>query len=335
MLRSWWSSWLTGWRQPFSGSVKQKPEKTGSSALHVIHRADIDSLSPSIQHFAGQLASWMEYPLHKEYVIWFCLDPWTRRTLLHSFARLRAQNRAKRFAAIKLINIVTNVLLTLFFLLLCPYLYSHYPGTLHDNWLFGLIYRSDWSIEYVFIANLLQAFSPLCCWHGGIQDEVWISPCTVEKDADLYLATPFCRDGRDCKWDIWPLCCWDTSCLMTSPKPRLGFTAPVIRSLFWWPYLCSLQVCCRAILFCPGQRKRCKACLCQDHGFFHTYRVIYFPPYHALPGWRFYKTHWSGIQGWEECDTILLMANLFWEFIITFPSGTSSLRRPSGVHGFL
>jgi O-antigen/teichoic acid export membrane protein len=107
--------------------------------------------------FAGQLASWMEYPLHKEYVIWFAWILGLDALCSIPFARLRAQNRAKRFAAIKLINIVTNVLLTLFFLLLCPYLYSHYPGTLHDNWLFGLIYRSDWSIEYVFIANLLAS----------------------------------------------------------------------------------------------------------------------------------------------------------------------------------
>ncbi len=107
--------------------------------------------------FAGKLASWMEYPFHPEYVIWFAWILGLDALASIPFARLRAQNKAKRFASIKFINILTNIGLTLFFLLVCPYLARHHSSTVNSNWLFNLIYRSDWTIEYVFIANLLAS----------------------------------------------------------------------------------------------------------------------------------------------------------------------------------
>ncbi|TRZ69659.1 MAG: polysaccharide biosynthesis protein [Bacteroidetes bacterium] len=107
--------------------------------------------------FAGKLASWMEYPFHSEYVIWFAWILGLDALASIPFARLRAQNKAKRFASIKFINILTNIGLTLFFLVLCPFIVRHYPYALQSNWLFNLVYRGDWTIEYVFIANLLAS----------------------------------------------------------------------------------------------------------------------------------------------------------------------------------
>jgi len=107
--------------------------------------------------FAGKLAVWMEYPFHPEYVIWFAWILGLDALSSIPFARLRAQNKAKRFAAIKFINILANIGLTLFFLVLCPYILRQYPDALHRNWLFSIVYRSDWTIEYVFIANLLAS----------------------------------------------------------------------------------------------------------------------------------------------------------------------------------
>lgn len=103
--------------------------------------------------FSRILAGWMEYPSHPEYVIWFAWILGLDALSSIPFARLRAQNKAVLFATIKFINILTNIGLTLFFLLLCPYVLKHTstgfaPGLIH------LVYRSDWTIEYVFIANL-------------------------------------------------------------------------------------------------------------------------------------------------------------------------------------
>lgn len=106
--------------------------------------------------FAGRLSAWMDYPLHPEYVIWFAWILGLDVISSIPFARLRAQNRAKRFAAIKLTNIFINIFLTLFFLVACPWIVRHSPAA-GENWLFHLVYRSDWSIEYVFIANLVAS----------------------------------------------------------------------------------------------------------------------------------------------------------------------------------
>ncbi len=106
--------------------------------------------------FLLPISRWIEYPSHPEYVLWFAwmlaLDALSRIP----FARLRARNKAMRFAAINLINIAVNIGLNLFFLLLCPFILTHESWGLL-NWFINLFYRPDWGIEYVFIANLIAS----------------------------------------------------------------------------------------------------------------------------------------------------------------------------------
>ncbi len=66
------------------------------------------------------------------------------------FAQLRAQGRAMRFAWLKLTNVVTLVVLNLFFIFCIPWLLVHIPQTTPyiEGW-----YRPGW-LGYVFIANL-------------------------------------------------------------------------------------------------------------------------------------------------------------------------------------
>jgi O-antigen/teichoic acid export membrane protein len=106
--------------------------------------------------FAQPIARWIDYPDHKEYVIWFAWMLSLDALSAIPFARLRSQNKAKQFATVKFINIFINIGLNLFFLLLCPYLANHFreglvPKILH------LVYRSDWRIEYIFISNLIAS----------------------------------------------------------------------------------------------------------------------------------------------------------------------------------
>jgi O-antigen/teichoic acid export membrane protein len=106
--------------------------------------------------FAQPIARWIEYPDHKEYVIWFAWMLSLDALSAIPFARLRAQNKAKRFATIKFISIFINIGLNLFFLLLCPYLMNHLKeGPLTK--ILQLVYRSDWRIEYIFISNLIAS----------------------------------------------------------------------------------------------------------------------------------------------------------------------------------
>jgi O-antigen/teichoic acid export membrane protein len=74
------------------------------------------------------------------------------------FARLRQQNKAFRFAAIKLVWISVNVGLNLFFLVLCPRLKD---GALHN--FISSVYDPSIGIGYVFISNLAASAIVLLC----------------------------------------------------------------------------------------------------------------------------------------------------------------------------
>ena len=72
------------------------------------------------------------------------------------FAKLRQENKAKRFAFLKILNIIINVALNLFFLVLCPKLLN---GSSHD--FISSVYNPSIGIGYVFISNMVASFVTL------------------------------------------------------------------------------------------------------------------------------------------------------------------------------
>jgi O-antigen/teichoic acid export membrane protein len=79
------------------------------------------------------------------------------------FARLRLENKAFRFAIIRLLNIGVNVGLNLFFLLLCPFLIKNYPNG-SGQWA-ELLYNPSFEIGYIFLSNLMaSAVSVFFLW---------------------------------------------------------------------------------------------------------------------------------------------------------------------------
>ena len=103
------------------------------------------------------LANGLQYPQHPEYLWWFAgilsLDAMTALP----FARLRAENRAWRFAGIKITEIFFTIGLNLFFLLLCPKLLSLWPGSRFADY-----YDPQLGIGYIFLANLAASLIKLC-----------------------------------------------------------------------------------------------------------------------------------------------------------------------------
>ena len=64
-----------------------------------------------------QISNWLEYPNHPEYVMWFALIIGLDAISSISFAKLREQRQAARFALIRLVNIFINIGLNLFFII--------------------------------------------------------------------------------------------------------------------------------------------------------------------------------------------------------------------------
>lgn len=67
------------------------------------------------------------------------------------FAYLRYSNKALRFAALKLLNIGVNIVLNIFFILICPWLYSQAPATV--DW----FYNPGYGIGYIFLSNFVAS----------------------------------------------------------------------------------------------------------------------------------------------------------------------------------
>jgi len=73
------------------------------------------------------------------------------------FAKLRVDNKAWRFAFIRIVNIIVNIGLNLFFFLLCPYLlYRGYAVEFIESF-----YKPEFGIGYIFLANLLASLTML------------------------------------------------------------------------------------------------------------------------------------------------------------------------------
>jgi len=106
--------------------------------------------------YAGPVAKLIDYADHKEYVIWFGWILALDAISSIPFARLRTQNKARRFAAIKMAGIIINIGLNLFFILLCPYLLKHTDNSPTSQFI-TFIFRTDWGIEYIFISNLIAS----------------------------------------------------------------------------------------------------------------------------------------------------------------------------------
>jgi O-antigen/teichoic acid export membrane protein len=67
------------------------------------------------------------------------------------FARLRAENRALRFASIKIFEILLTVALSLFFIVWCPKLQAQ-----NVEWI-TYVYSPEIGVGYIFLANLLAS----------------------------------------------------------------------------------------------------------------------------------------------------------------------------------
>jgi len=98
------------------------------------------------------LSNLLQYSEHPEYVLCFSLILIMDAIASIPFARLRAENKAFRFAGIKIVEILITVGLSLFFIKYCPKFYADktYP-------LINQFYDPAIGVGYIFIANLIAS----------------------------------------------------------------------------------------------------------------------------------------------------------------------------------
>lgn len=104
--------------------------------------------------FAQPVANAIRYSNHSEYIIIFSLILGLDAMASIPFALLRQQSRPIKFAIVKNINILINILLNLYFLMLCPYMQRESNISLP-------FYDATIGVGYVFISNLVASIITL------------------------------------------------------------------------------------------------------------------------------------------------------------------------------
>ena len=99
--------------------------------------------------FSSKIAIALDYPSHQDFIIYLGLIVGMDALTAIPFARLRLENKALKYAIIRIAEIIINILANWFFLY-----YS--PRHLDDN-LVKILYNPEIGIGYVFISNLLSS----------------------------------------------------------------------------------------------------------------------------------------------------------------------------------
>lgn len=123
-----------------------------------------------------KLSAALNYGNHPEYVIWFAIILSLDAVASIPFARLRAENKALRFAAVKVTEILVTVLLSLFFILYCPKVYKENPA----SWI-SLVYQPSIGLGYIFIANLIASAAKFLMLLPQLKGLAW------GFDSDLFM----------------------------------------------------------------------------------------------------------------------------------------------------
>lgn len=140
------------------------PEKVFAQIQSLLITTSL-SLGAIIYLSAPTLATWLNYEGQEHLFRWIALILAIDAILVIPYAKLRKENHAFQFAFTKLSNILINVGLNIFFIVLCYHIWN-------GEWLadlsplIGKIYNPEWGVEYIFISNLIAnaAMLPVLMW---------------------------------------------------------------------------------------------------------------------------------------------------------------------------
>lgn len=137
----------------FSQSETDKEKVFSTSLISLIGTSFVFVVVASL--YSGSIAHAIKLKDHSEYISWFALILGTDAIANITFAKLREQNKAKRFAFIKSVNIIVWIFLNVFFIWFCPKIHSHPDSKLFQ--LIEYVYSPSIGVGYIFISNLIAS----------------------------------------------------------------------------------------------------------------------------------------------------------------------------------
>lgn len=134
----------------FMESEKSKLRVFSTSAVSLLTTSGLFIVLVLV--FTGQIAGLIRYSANPEYIIYFGFIIGIDAFVSLPFARLRQQRKAFRFATLRIINVLVNIFLNLFFLWICPKILQNDPDSIVRH-----IYSEEIGVGYAFISNLASS----------------------------------------------------------------------------------------------------------------------------------------------------------------------------------
>ncbi len=235
--------------------------------------------------FSGSIARWIDYPDQQNYVRWFAWILSLDAVTAIPFARLRAQNRAKRFAAVNMANICINIGLNLFFILLCPVILAHSNNGILARAI-HLVYRSDWGIEYIFISNLVASIVTLLLLLPQMVTIRWKVDPAVWKRMFFY-AFPLLFAGMagiiNETFSRIMLRYMLPGSAETATYQVGIFAACYKISILMTIFIQAYKYAAEPFFFSKSTDKDARAGICPHHGLFHHHCITDLPGHHGIP----------------------------------------------------
>lgn len=113
--------------------------------------------------FLQPISDFLGYATHPEYVGMLIFIVALDAIASQPFARLRSEEKAWKFAGIKLANIFLNIFLNIFFLIVCPIIYKHAPETV--EW----FYDPHYGVGYILVSNVITSITNLLMLHKELR----------------------------------------------------------------------------------------------------------------------------------------------------------------------
>lgn len=132
----------------FSAKHEDRQQVYNTALISII--TSTAGLSLLLFLFSGPIGRWLEFSDRMIYIYWVILIIASDAITAIPFAKLRLENKAKKFALIKAVNVILNVLITVFYLVFCKKAYeAGEPGFLAS------LYNPEIGVGYSFLATLL------------------------------------------------------------------------------------------------------------------------------------------------------------------------------------
>lgn len=161
----------------FSETQQDKKKVLSTASLSVLFSTTLFFLLFWL--FRHPIAQSIGYENHEKFISWFILIISFDALTSIPFAYLRQQNKAMKFAGLKIVNIFINLGLNIFFIVYCKQVFE--AGSSHPMFAFvSSIFSNEDLVQYIFISNLAASAITLLLLlpiykhiRAGFSTEIW------------------------------------------------------------------------------------------------------------------------------------------------------------------